>query len=110
MYKRQVKDLAICSNGKVYKNINKTQRVKKLEKKLKREQRKLSRKIENNIQSYKSNRSPVYKRPLKECQNVQKQNRLIRNIHRKLANIRQNYLQDVYKRQEYGSSEWVKPP
>ena len=87
-----VKDLAICSNGKVYKNINKTQRVKKLEKKLKREQRKLSRKIENNIQSYKSNRSPVYKRPLKECQNVQKQNRLIRNIHRKLANIRQNYL------------------
>lgn len=87
-----VKDLAICSNGKVYKNINKTQRVKKLEKKLKREQRKLSRKIENNIQSYKSNRSPIYKRPLKECQNVQKQNRLIRNIHRKLANIRQNYL------------------
>ena len=87
-----VKDLAICSNGKVYKNINKTQRVKKLEKKLKREQRKLSRKIENNIQSYKSNRSPIYKRPLKECQNIQKQNRLIRNIHRKLANIRQNYL------------------
>ena len=75
-----------------YSNINKTQRVKNLEKKLKREQRKLSRKIENNIQSYKSNRSPVYKRPLKECQNVQKQNRLIRNIHRKLANIRQNYL------------------
>lgn len=87
-----VKDLAICSNGKVYKNINKTQRVKKLEKKLKREQRKLSRKIENNIQSYKSNRNPIYKRPLKEYQNVQKQNRLIRNIHRKLANIRQNYL------------------
>ena len=49
-------------------------------------------KIENNIQSYKSNRNPIYKRPLKECQNVQKQNRLIRNIHRKLANIRQNYL------------------
>lgn len=87
-----VKDLAICSNGKVYKNINKTQRVKKLEKKLKREQRKLSRKIENNIQSYKSNRNPIYKRPLRECRNVQKQNRLIRNIHRKLANIRQNYL------------------
>lgn len=87
-----VKDLAICSNGKVYKNINKTQRVKKLEKKLKREQRKLSRKIENNIQSYKSNRNPIYKRPLKECQNIQKQNRLIRNIHRKLTNIRQNHL------------------
>ena len=49
-------------------------------------------KIENNIQSYKSNRNPIYKRPLKECQNIQKQNRLIRNIHRKLANIRQNHL------------------
>lgn len=90
-----VKDLAICSNGKVYKNINKTQRVKKLENKLKREQRKLSRKIENNIQSYKSNRNPIYKRPLKECQNIQKQNRLIRNIHRKLANIRQNHLHQI---------------
>lgn len=87
-----VKDLAICSNEKVYKNINKTKRVKQLEKRLKREQRKLSRKIENNIQSYDAKRKPVYKRPLRECKNIQKQNRLLRNINRKLANIRQNYL------------------
>lgn len=87
-----VKDLAICSNEKTYKNINKTKRVKQLEKRLKREQRKLSRKIENNIQSYDAKRKPVYKRPLRECKNIQKQNRLLRNINRKLANIRQNYL------------------
>ena len=42
-----IKDFAICSNGLIKKNINKTKRVKKLEKKLKREQRKLSRKYES---------------------------------------------------------------
>ena len=39
-----LKDFAICSNGNKFKNINKTSKVKKVEKKLKREQRKLSRK------------------------------------------------------------------
>ena len=42
-----LKDFAIVSNGKVYKNINKTARIKKLEKQLIREQRCLSRKYEN---------------------------------------------------------------
>ena len=41
-----LKDFAVCSDGNTYKNINKTQNIKKLEKKLKREQRKLSRKYE----------------------------------------------------------------
>lgn len=41
-----LKDFAICSNNMVFKNINKTHVVIKLEKKLKREQRKLSRKYE----------------------------------------------------------------
>lgn len=40
-----LKDFAICSDGSVYNNINKTIGIKKIEKKLKREQRKLSRKI-----------------------------------------------------------------
>ena len=39
-----LKYLAIVSNGKTYKNINKSARVKKLEKKLRRVQRCLSRK------------------------------------------------------------------
>lgn len=42
-----LKDLAIVSNGKTYKNINKSARLKKLEKQLIREQRCLSRKYEN---------------------------------------------------------------
>ena len=41
-----LKDLAIVSNGKTYKNINKSTRIKKLEKKLRREQR-LHHKIDN---------------------------------------------------------------
>ena len=42
-----LKDFAIVSNGKAYKNINKSAKLKKLEKKLIREQRSLSRKYEN---------------------------------------------------------------
>ena len=43
-----IKDLSICSNGNIYKNINKTQTVKKLEKKKRRLQRSISRKYEKN--------------------------------------------------------------
>lgn len=39
-----IKYLAVVSTGKTYKNINKSSKVKKLEKKLKREQRRLSKK------------------------------------------------------------------
>lgn len=87
-----VKNLAICSDGKVYKNINKTKRVKKLKKKLKREQRKLSRMIENNIDKYVGNHKPVFKRPLIECKNIQKQKHVIQLLNRTLTNIRDNYL------------------
>ena len=87
-----VKDLAICSDGKVYKNINKTKRVRQLKKKLRREQRKISRQIEGDIKSYKSNRKPVYERPLQECSNIQKQKRKIRHLYKQLDNIHKNYL------------------
>ncbi|WP_045573545.1 RNA-guided endonuclease TnpB family protein, partial [Desulfosporosinus sp. I2] len=43
-----IKELAVCSNGIKFKNINKSQRVKKLEKRLRRLQRKVSRKYEMN--------------------------------------------------------------
>lgn len=90
-----VKDLAICSNGVVYKNINKTKKVKSLKKKLKREQRKLSNKIEHNISGYAKNRKPIFRIPLKECKNIQKQIRLIKLINRKLNNIRNNHIHQV---------------
>ena len=40
-----IKELAVCSDNTIYPNINKTKKVKKLEKRLKREQRRLSRKL-----------------------------------------------------------------
>lgn len=90
-----IENLATCSNGKVYENINKTIRVKKLKKKLKREQRKLSRMINNNISSYDKNRKPIYIKPLSECKNIQKQKKVIKLIYRTLTNIRNNYMHQV---------------
>ena len=90
-----IKDLAICSNGKKYQNINKTQTIKSLKKKLKREQKKLSRMIECKIVDYKSygkKRYPIYSCNLQECKNIQKQRRKIKLIYRRLTNIRDNYI------------------
>ncbi|MED4039694.1 transposase [Niallia taxi] len=77
-----VKDLAICSDGSVFKNINKTRTVKKLEKRLRRLQRKVSRKYENNKEG---------NRFAKTC-NIIKIEKQIRLLHRRLTNIRKNHL------------------
>ena len=90
-----IKDLAICSNNKKYKNINKTHRVKKIKKKLKRAQKKYSRKVLYNIKAYDKNRKPIYNRSLDECKNIQKQKYTIQLLNRRLANIRHNYLHQV---------------
>ena len=75
-----LKGLAIVSNGKTYKNINKSARVKKLEKKLRREQRCLSRKYENLKKG-----EPAQK-------NVQKQKLKVQKLHHKIDNIRTDYI------------------
>lgn len=90
-----IKELAVCSNGKFYKNINKTPKIKKLKKKLRREQRKLSRMMNFNIVGYDSKHRPIFNRPLKECKNYQKQKHVIKLIHRTINNIRTNYLHQV---------------
>ena len=64
-----LKDFAIVSNGKTYKNINKSARLKKLEKQLIREQRCLSRKYEN-----------LKKGEVTQRTNIQKQNSRYRNF------------------------------
>ncbi len=87
-----LKELATCSDGKVYPNMNKSARMRKLVKRLKREERKLSQRIEKNILGYHKNRKPIYKRPLKECSNIQKQIVHIRVIHKHITDIRQNHL------------------
>lgn len=80
-----IKDLAIVSNGKVYKNINKSSKVKKLEKRLRRLQRNVSRKYEMNKEG---------NRFVKTC-NIYKLEKKIRHTHRRLANIRQNHLHQI---------------
>lgn len=66
--------------------------MKRLERKLKREQRKLSRKLEANTLKRDKNNRPIYKTPLREMKNIQKQNQVIRQLHKRLTNIRTNHL------------------
>ena len=82
-----IKDLAIVSNGKKFKNINKTQTVKKLEKQKKRLQRQVSRKYEMNKQGKK----------FIKTENIKKLEQKIRMIDRRLANIRNTYIHEVTK-------------
>ncbi|WP_195972468.1 RNA-guided endonuclease InsQ/TnpB family protein [Clostridium thermobutyricum] len=81
-----IKDLAICSDKNIYKNINKTQRVKKLEKKLKREQKRLSRKYESLKIRNKKEKGEATR------QNIQKQVTKVQKLHHKLINIRTDYI------------------
>ena len=75
-----LKDFAIISNGKIYKNINKSARIKKLEKKLCREQRCLSRKYEN------------LKKGESTQKNIQKQELKVQKLYHKIYNIRTDYI------------------
>ena len=76
-----LKDFAIVSNGKTYKNINKSAKVKKLEKQLIRGQRSLSRKYENLKKGESTQRA-----------NIQKQTLKVQKLHHKLDNIRTDYI------------------
>lgn len=80
-----IKEFAVMSNGVIKKNINKTARLKNLEKQLKREQRCLSRKYED-----------LKKRIKKEGeatkQNIQKQVLKVQKIHQRIYNIRTDYI------------------
>ena len=83
-----IKELAICSNNTSYKNINKTNKVKKLEQKLKREQRKLSRKYESLKQKTKNKKE----KEDATRQNIQKQILTVQKIYHTLYNIRTDYI------------------
>ncbi len=77
--------MAICSNGHVYRNINKTSRVRRLKKKQRRLQRKISRKYEKNKkgESYQKTRSII------------KSEKQLLRLNHKLTHIRTNYIQQV---------------
>lgn len=75
-----LKEFAICSDNSIYQNINKTNNIKKIEKKLKREQRKLSRKIIS-IKKGESTQKNFVKQKLK-----------VQKLYQRLSNIRTDYL------------------
>ena len=77
-----IKDTAICSDGRIFKNINKTKKIKKIKKKIKREQRKMARSVEYS----KSN-----KIKLKECKNFNKKKLKVQRLFYKLNCIRDDY-------------------
>ena len=76
-----LKDFAIISNGKTYRNINKSAGLKKLEKQLIREQRSLSRKYESLKKGESTQRA-----------NIQKQKLKVQKLHHKIDNIRTDYI------------------
>lgn len=81
-----IKEFAVISNGAVKKNINKTAKLRKIEKQLKREQRCLSRKYEglkkrNNKMKGEATR-----------QNIQKQVLKVQKLHQRINNIRTDYI------------------
>ena len=77
-----IKDTAVCSDGKVFENINRTKRAKKLKKKLRREQRSLSRSIEYS----KSN-----KIKLRDLKNFSKKKIKLQRIFYRLNCIKNDY-------------------
>ena len=79
-----LKDFAIVSNGDVYKNLNKSSAIRKLEKTLKREQRALARKLEN-----KKKRGE--KSATQGDSNIAKNVLRVQKLHQRLANMRNDY-------------------
>ena len=80
-----IKDLAICSDNNTYENINKTQKVKKLEKRKRRLQRSISRRYEKN------------KKGESHCKtsNIIKREKELLKLNHRLTNIRHNYLHHI---------------
>ena len=80
-----IKDLAICSDKNTYKNVNKFQKVKKLEKRKRRLQRSISRRYEQN------------KKGESYCKtsNIIKREKELLKLNHRLTNIRQNYLHQI---------------
>ena len=77
-----IKELAVCSDNTIYPNINKTKKVKKLEKRLKREQRRLSRKLLKHKKG-------------ESTRNIDKQRLKVQKLHQRLNNKRVDYINKV---------------
>ena len=80
-----IKDLAVCSDRNTYKNINKSPKVKKLEKKKRRLQRSTSRKYNMNKEGER----------YKKTSNIVKREKELLKLSRRLTNIRRNHLHQI---------------
>ena len=80
-----IKDLAVCSDHNIYRNINKTNKMKKLEKKKKRLQRQVSRKYEDNKDGLK----------FIKTKNIVKLEKKIKKMQQKLNGTRDNFIQQT---------------
>lgn len=77
--------LAVCSDGNIFKNINKSNKIKKLEKRKKRLQRKVSKKYGIGREG---NR-------YKKTKNIIKLEKQLKKLQQRLTNIRHNYLHQI---------------
>ena len=89
--------LAITSDNEKYDN---PKHFRQLQKKLRKEQRILSRRFENNVQErvYDENGNyvkTIFKKPLRDCKNYQKQRRKVAKIHNKIKHRRLDNLHKV---------------
>ena len=78
-----IKNLAIVSDGKAFNNINKSSRVKRLEKRLRREQRCLSRKYES--KKKKGGKTAT------ASASIEKQKLKVQKLHQRIKQIREDY-------------------
>ena len=78
-----IKKLAIVSNGKTFNNINKSSKVKRLEKRLRREQRCLSRKYES--------KKKKGGKTVTASANIEKQKLKVQKLHQRIKHIREDY-------------------
>jgi len=77
-----LKDLAVCSDGHTYENINKTNKVKKIEKRKRRLQRSISRKYNMNKEGVRCEKTS----------NIIKREKELLKLTKRLTNVRHNHL------------------
>ena len=81
-----LKEFAVLSTGKVYKNINKSRVIRNMEKRLKREQKRLSKKYENKKKGVAT---------LNLNKNIHKKISRIQKLHYRLSCIRTDYINKI---------------
>ena len=88
-----VKELAVLSNGQVFHNINKSERIRKLKRKERRLQRSVSRKFKsNNLELTKLNNTLKKGKRYKKTRNITKLQKQLLKLTRRIHNILQEHI------------------